>query len=142
MPPHILELTGLFTAAFLSATFFPFQSELVFAAMLKVEHYGAWILLAVASTGNTLGSTLNWWLGRGIAHFENRRWFPIKRPALERAERWFTRWGKWSLLLSWVPVIGDPLTMIAGVLRMRFLPFIIIVAIAKIGRYLAIMLAF
>ena len=142
MPPHILELSGLFTAAFLSATFFPFQSELVFAAMLKADHYSAWVLLAVASIGNTLGSALNWWLGRGIAHFENRRWFPIKRPALERAEQWFTRWGKWSLLLSWVPVIGDPLTMMAGVLRMRFLPFIIIVAIAKTGRYLAIMLAF
>lgn len=142
MPPHILELSGLFTAAFLSATFFPFQSEVVFAAMLKADHYGAWELLAVASIGNTLGSALNWWLGRGIAHFGNRRWFPIKRPALERAERWFIRWGQWSLLLSWVPVIGDPLTMMAGVLRMRFLPFIIIVAIAKIGRYLAIMLAF
>lgn len=139
MPPHILELSGLFTAAFLSATFFPFQSELVFAATLKAEHYDAWALLALASTGNTLGSALNWWLGRGIAHFENRRWFPIKRLALERAERWFTRWGKWSLLLSWVPIIGDPLTMIAGVLRMRFLPFIAIVALAKTGRYLAIM---
>ncbi len=140
MSPHLLELTGLFSAAFLSASFFPFQSELVFIAMLAADHYGDWALLAVASVGNTLGSVLNWWLGRGIAHFENRRWFPIKRPALERAERWFTRWGKWSLLLSWVPIIGDPLTMIAGTLRMRFLPFILIVAIAKTGRYIVIWL--
>lgn len=138
MPPHLLELTGLFSAAFLSASFFPFQSELVFIAMLATDHYSDWVLLAVASIGNTLGSALNWWLGRGIAHFENRRWFPIKRVALERAERWFTRWGKWSLLLSWVPIIGDPLTMIAGVLRMRFLPFIVIVGIAKTVRYTAL----
>lgn len=140
MPPHILEFSGLFTAAFLSATFFPFQSGLVFLALLKADHYNDWVLLAVASTDNTLGSLLNWWLGRGIAHFENRRWFPIKQSALERAERWFTRWGKWSLLLSWVPIIGDPLTMIAG-LRMRFLPFVAIAAVAKTGHYLAIMLA-
>ncbi len=138
---HLLELSGLFAIAFLSASFFPFQSELVFITMLAADQYNDWALLAVASLGNTLGSALNWWLGRGIAHFENRRWFPIKRVALERAERWFQRWGKWSLLLSWVPIIGDPLTMIAGMLRMRFLPFIVIVAIAKTGRYVAIFIA-
>ncbi len=85
MPPHLLELTGLFSAAFLSASFFPFQSELVFIAMLTADHYNDWALLAVASMGNTLGSALNWWLGRGIAHLENKRWFPIKRAVLERA---------------------------------------------------------
>jgi membrane protein YqaA with SNARE-associated domain len=135
------ELIGLFTAAFLSASFFPFQSELIFIGMLIAEHHADWVILVVASLGNTLGSVLNWWLGRGVAHFKNKHWFPIKHAALERAKRWFQRWGKWSLLLSWVPIVGDPLTMIAGVLRMHFLPFIVIVAIAKTGRYLAIMAA-
>lgn len=141
MPEHLPELLGLFSAAFLSASFFPFQSELIFIGTLVANHHADWILLAVASLGNTLGAVLNWWLGRGIAHFENKRWFPIKKPALARAERWFSRWGKWSLMLSWVPIIGDPLTMIAGVLRMNFYLFITIVAIAKTGRYLAIMMA-
>jgi membrane protein YqaA with SNARE-associated domain len=138
---HFIELSGLFAAAFLSASLFPFQSELIFIGMLAADRYADWALLAVASAGNTLGSALNWWLGRYITHFEDRRWFPIKKAALLRAEQWFKRWGKWSLLLSWVPIIGDPLTMIAGVLRMRFLPFITIVAIAKTGRYLVIMAA-
>ena len=123
---YFLELTGLFSAAFLSATFLPLQSELVFAATLMADHHPDWLLLLIASFGNILGSALNWWLGCGIAHFENKRWFQ--------------HYGKWSLLLSWVPVIGDPITMIAGVLRMRFLTFIMIVAIAKTGRYLVIML--
>jgi protein-S-isoprenylcysteine O-methyltransferase Ste14 len=68
----------------------------------------------VASVGNVAGSVINWALGRGIEHFRERRWFPIKPAALARAERWYARYGRWSLLLSWAPVIGDPLTMIAG----------------------------
>jgi len=136
-----MELLSLFAAAFLSASLFPFQSELLFAALLAQGHYSGLWLLVVASLGNTLGSTLNWWLGMYITRFENRRWFPVKKPALKKAEIWFTRWGAWSLLLSWMPIIGDPLTMIAGVLRMHFVPFIIIVTMAKTGRYAAIMLA-
>lgn len=135
------ELFGLFSAAFLSASFFPFQSELIFIAMLVSNHFDDWVLLLVASAGNILGAALNWWLGKYITRFENERWFPVKKAVLTKAERWFTRYGKWSLLLSWVPIIGDPLTMIAGVLRMHFLPFILIVALAKTGRYFLIMLA-
>lgn len=109
--------------------------------MLMADRYADWELLAAASLGNTLGAVINWWLGRFIAHFENRRWFPVKKAALTRAEQWFKRWGKWSLLLSWMPIVGDPLTMMAGILRMPILPFLSIVAIAKAGRYLAIMAA-
>jgi membrane protein YqaA with SNARE-associated domain len=136
-----VELAGLFVAAFLSASLLPLQSELLFIALLAQEHAQPITLLAVASVGNTLGSVLNWWLGRSISRFEGRRWFPVKREAMGRAERWFARWGVWSLLLSWVPIIGDPLTLVAGVLRMRLAPFIAIVAVAKTGRYLAILLA-
>ncbi len=135
----LLNLPTLFTVAFLSASVLPFQSELLFLAMLAAEGYPGWVLLAVASAGNTLGSALNWWLGHELARFEGRRWFPVSKASLARAQVWFARWGKWSLLLSWVPVVGDPLTVMAGVLRMRFLPFIALVALAKTGRYLAVM---
>jgi membrane protein YqaA with SNARE-associated domain len=67
-----------------------------------------------------------------------RRWFPIKQRALERAEGWYRRFGRWTLLLSWTPVVGDPLTMIAGVLREPLWSFLLIVGIAKTGRYLAL----
>ncbi len=134
-----MEILGLFASAFLAASFFPFQSELLFIALLKANNYPDILLLTAASIGNTCGSVLNWWLGRSIARYGNRRWFPISQKTLHKAEGWFVRWGKWSLLLSWVPIIGDPLTMIAGVLRTRFLPFILIVGIAKTARYCAIM---
>jgi membrane protein YqaA with SNARE-associated domain len=90
----------------------------------------------VASTGNVLGSVVNWGLGRGIERFRSRRWFPASEAALERAQRGYQRYGKWSLLLSWVPIIGDPLTVIAGVLREPFITFVLLVTVAKVGRYL------
>lgn len=129
---------GLFAVAFLAATILPAQSEAVLGGLLLSEAYPAVVLLAVASAGNILGSTVNWLLGRGIARFRNRRWFPAGEASLERASRWYGRYGRWSLLLSWVPIIGDPLTVVAGVLREPFWSFLLLVAIAKIGRYLAV----
>jgi membrane protein YqaA with SNARE-associated domain len=135
---HWLEYLGLAGAAFLSATIFPFQSELVLFGMLMAEHYEPWVLVAVASIGNILGSCVNWILGRFIARFEDRRWFPVRRDRLARAEGWYHRYGRWTLLLSWTPIIGDPLTIVAGVLREPFPAFLALVAIAKIGRYIVI----
>lgn len=129
---------GLFAVAFLAATILPAQSEAVLGGLLLSEAYPAVVLLAVASAGNILGSTVNWLLGRGIARFRNRQWFPAGEASLERASRWYGRYGRWSLLLSWVPIIGDPLTVIAGVLREPFWSFLLLVAVAKIGRYLAV----
>lgn len=129
---------GLFAVAFLAATILPAQSEAVLGGLLLSEAYPAVVLLAVASAGNILGSTVNWLLGRGISRFRNRRWFPAGEASLERASRWYGRYGRWSLLLSWVPIIGDPLTVVAGVLREPFWSFLLLVAIAKIGRYLAV----
>ena len=129
---------GLFAVAFLAATILPAQSEAVLGGLVMSEAYPVVALLAVASAGNILGSTVNWLLGRGIARFRNRRWFPAGEASLERASRWYGRYGRWSLLLSWVPIIGDPLTVIAGVLREPFWSFLLLVAIAKIGRYLAV----
>lgn len=125
---------GLFFAALIAATIFPGQSEAVLVGLLLTDH-SPWLLLVVASAGNILGSVCNWILGRGIERFRERRWFPARPEALQRAQRWYARYGKWSLLLSWAPVIGDPLTIVAGVMRERFLVFLLLVAIAKIGRY-------
>ncbi|WP_338503176.1 YqaA family protein [Sphingomonas kaistensis] len=132
---------SLFGAAFLAATIFPAQSEILLAYLLGQRTLDWTMLLLVATAGNVLGSVLNWALGRFLERFRDRKWFPVRPAALERAERWYARWGKWSLLLSWVPVIGDPLTVIAGMLKVRLLPFFLLVLLAKAGRYLVVALA-
>jgi membrane protein YqaA with SNARE-associated domain len=134
----IAEYTGLFAAALLSATVLPFQSEVVLFGLLLTEHYQWWLLVLVASIGNTLGSVVNWVLGRLLAQFEDRPWFPVKREAILRAEKWYHRYGRWSLLLSWLPFIGDPLTVVAGVLREPLPVFVALVALAKTARYFAV----
>jgi membrane protein YqaA with SNARE-associated domain len=136
--PHLAEYGALFAAALLSATIFPFQSEAVLFAMLVAEHHPWWLLILVASVANILGSIVNWFLGRFITRFEDRRWFPVKRNQMARAEAWYRRYGRWTLLLSWVPIIGDPLTIVAGLLREPLRVFIPLVAVAKTGRYLAV----
>lgn len=129
---------GLFLSAFLSATLIPGQSEAVLAGLLVAGHPPGW-LVAVASAGNILGSTGNWGVGRGIERFRDRPWFPVRPAMLARAQGWYARYGKWSLLLSWAPVIGDPLTLVAGVMRERLAVFLLLVTIAKTGRYLVVM---
>ena len=106
--------------------------------MLVKEVAPIWLLVVVATAGNTLGSATNWLLGRFFIHYQNRRWFPVKQDAIIKAETWYRRYGRWSLLLSWVPIIGDPLTLVAGILREPFHSFILIVAIAKLARYLVV----
>src|SRR5215217_5415504 len=135
---HFAEYLALAGTAFLSATIFPFQSEVVLFGMLMAEHYQPWLLVLVASLGNILGSCINWFLGRFIAHFEGRRWFPISKDQAVQAEGWYHEYGRWSLLLSWVPIIGDPLTIVAGVLREPFPVFLTLVVIAKAARYVAV----
>ena len=126
---------GLFLAAFLAATILPMQSETALVGALLAGAQPAWVLIAVASLGNVLGSIVNWLLGRGVERFRHHRWFPVTDEGLDRARGWYRRWGKWSLLLSWAPIIGDPLTVVAGVLREPFPVFLALVTIAKVGRY-------
>jgi membrane protein YqaA with SNARE-associated domain len=126
---------GLFAVAFLAATLLPLQSESALVALLLAGHHPVAMLVAVASIGNTLGSSLNWLLGRYVERFRHRRWFPVSDAALTRAQLWYQRYGRWSLLLSWAPLIGDPLTVAAGVLREPFTRFVLLVAIAKTARY-------
>lgn len=132
---------SLFLSALLAATILPMQSEAVFVAYLLAGTTPALALLAVASFGNTLGAVLNWLMGLGLERFKDRRWFPVGPQALARAQAWYARWGKWSLLLSWMPVIGDPITVAAGVMREPFWRFLLLVGLAKTGRYLVLMLA-
>ena len=108
------------------------------AGLLLTGDYPAFWLLAVASCGNILGAALNWWLGRFIERFRHRTWFPVTEHRLNQAQRWYQRYGKWSLLLSWMPLIGDPLTVAAGVMREPFPVFLLIAGSAKILRYLVL----
>lgn len=129
---------SLFTVSFAAATILPAQSEAVLSGLLLSQGYSPWILIAVASIGNTLGAVVNWVLGREVERFRKRKCFPVKPATLERAKVWYGRYGYWSLLLSWVPFIGDPLTFAAGVMRERLAVFLPLVAIAKTGRYIAL----
>ncbi|WP_137889209.1 YqaA family protein [Pseudomonas sp. 2FE] len=129
---------GLFLAAFGAATLLPLQSEAVLAGLLLSDAYPVWALLAVAIVGNVLGSVVNWLLGYYIEHFRHKRWFPVSESQLERAQHWYHRYGRWSLLLSWVPIIGDPLTLVAGVMRESIWSFVLLVTVAKSARYFAL----
>ena len=137
----MFELTsylGLFFAAFGAASILPMQSEAVLVAMLLSGSYVTATLLCVATLGNVLGSVLNWVLGRSIERFRHHRWFPVSEHKLDKAQRFYLRYGRWSLLLSWVPIIGDPLTVIAGVMREPLWSFVLIVTLAKGARYLVL----
>jgi membrane protein YqaA with SNARE-associated domain len=129
---------GLFLTSFAAATLLPIPSELPLGGLLLESGYPPALLIAVASIGNTAGAVVNWALGRGIERFRDRRWFPVRAATLVRAEAWYRRYGRWSLLLSWLPVVGDPLTLVAGVLGERLVPFILLVGIAKTARYLVV----
>lgn len=129
---------GLFLSSFLAATLLPAQSELALAGLLSHDVAAPALLIGVATLGNTLGSLVNWLLGRWAHRLGERRWFPVKGDALRKAEAWYHRYGRWSLLLSWAPIIGDPLTLAAGLLREPLLPFLLLVGLAKLGRYLVI----
>ena len=129
---------GLFLSALVAATLLPLQSEVVLAGLLALGEQPVWALIAVATAGNVLGAIINWLLGRYIEHFRDRRWFPLRESQLDRFQRMYHRWGRWSLLMSWAPFIGDPLTVIAGVLREPLWSFTLIVLIAKLGRYLVV----
>ncbi|MDO8909889.1 MAG: YqaA family protein [Pseudohongiella sp.] len=128
---------SLFFAGFIAATLFPASSEIFLLALFQ-QGYIPWLLWLAATAGNTLGSCVNWYLGREILRLRHKRWFPVTAEQLQRAEMQFKRYGIWSLLLAWLPVVGDPLTFIAGSLRVRFDLFFVLVAIGKGLRYAAL----
>ena len=129
---------SLFTVAFMVATIVPFGSEAYFVALLSTGKYNDFLLISAASLGNVLGSVFNWVCGYYINYFIKKPWFPINNQMIDKGNKMFKKYGKWSLLLSWVPFIGDPITFVAGTLRYSFIPFIILVSIGKVGSYLLI----
>lgn len=133
-------LAGLFAAAFLAATLLPAQSELLLLGLHASGDYSPWALFTAATAGNVLGSAANWLIGCYLIRFRDRRWFPVKPAMIDRAAAWYRKWGFWSLLLAWVPIIGDPLTLVAGIMRENFWIFLALVTVGKAGRY-ALLLA-
>jgi membrane protein YqaA with SNARE-associated domain len=132
----VVALYGaLFISAFLAATVLPVSSEAVLAGLVVSGRGDPALLLAVATIGNTLGSVVNWILGHGIDTLRNRRWFPVTPDRYEQACRTFRRFGEWTLLFAWLPVVGDALTLAAGAARMNLGVFVALVAIGKAARY-------
>jgi len=136
------DLAALFLAAFSAATLLPGGSEAALLGLSAFSAHTTLTLLFVASTGNILGSVLNYSLGRGALRFQHRKWFPATPATLESSQRWFSRWGPWALLLAWMPVIGDPITVAAGIMRMNFALFVILVGLSKTLRYMVLLGAF
>ena len=129
---------SLFVISLLAATILPFSSELTLAGLIATSSYDNSLLLIVASLGNVLGSAVNWILGFYSRNLSKKKWFPFKDEQIEKSSKWFNKFGRWSLLFVWVPIIGDPLTLAAGLLRVKFIEFLILVTIGKVSRYLII----
>ena len=129
---------SLFLISFLAATILPFSSEVTLATLIASSNYNNLLLLIFASLGNILGSVVNWVLGFYSRNLATKRWFPFKDKQIKKSSSWFNRFGKWSLLFTWIPIIGDPLTLAAGLLRVKFIEFLILVTIGKVSRYIVI----
>jgi membrane protein YqaA with SNARE-associated domain len=135
-----ISLWGLFLSAFVSSTLFPGGSEVVLGVLATERQHDPWLLLAIASLGNTLGALTTWLLGYLVA-----RRLPLEARLSERRRRALSRvrhWGSPALLLSWLPVVGDPLCFAAGYLRLPFFASLLFIALGKIARYAVLLLAF
>ena len=132
----LISYFQLFIISFLAATILPLSSELVLSTMLLTNSFDKYLLLVVASFGNILGSSVNWYLGKKILIFKDKKWFPANERQITKGEIYFKKYGIWSLLLAWVPIIGDPLTIVAGILRVKFFTFLLLISISKISRYI------
>jgi membrane protein YqaA with SNARE-associated domain len=125
---------SLFFTALISATFFPLSSEAILATLLY-QGYSPLLLWLVATSGNTLGSCVNWYFGTQCLRWQNKKWFPLSASQIDKAQASFQRYGTLSLLFAWLPIVGDPLTFFAGMMRMHFLKFVVLVALGKALRY-------
>ena len=124
-----------FLISFFAATIFPFSSELTLVGLLSIKSYSPLALVGIASFRNILGSVFNWYLGFYLLKYINNKWFPFNENHINVASEKFNKFGLWSLLFAWIPVVGDPLTFVAGVLKVNFILFLILVSIGKISRY-------
>jgi len=132
-----LGYIGLFVASFLAATILPLSSEIVLSTLL-LNGLSPVALVTIATIGNVLGSLTNYALGYWASLSVIKKWLKMSEDQFVRAEQRFTKYGLLSLCFAWVPIIGDPLTVIAGVLRIRLLWFLILVTVGKLTRYIVI----
>lgn len=128
----------LFLSSFASATVLPFSSEALFYTLLQMDKSPLWLLLA-ATSGNSLGGITSWVLGRFLLRFRDRRWFYASDAQLDRGQQLFQHFGLWSLLFTWLPLVGDVLCVAAGVLKVRAAVFIPLMTIGKACRYGALL---
>lgn len=133
----MLYLT-LFFSAFISATLLPSSSEVVMVAMMTQGKVNLLLLWLAATLGNVLGSCVNYWLGTQVLRFKDKSWFPVSEQGLEKAQKQFNKYGVYSLLFAWLPIVGDPLTVIGGIFKVRFSTFLLLVTLGKGTRYLAV----
>lgn len=137
-----LEFVGMFIAAFLAATILPLSSELVLSTLL-LSGFASIPLIIVATIGNVLGSLTNYALGYwvrfgGLGFGGIGKWFKLSDTQFYKAEKRFKQYGLIALCFAWVPIIGDPLTVVAGSLRVRLAWFIVLVTSGKLLRYIAL----
>ena len=126
-------LSTVFVVAFVSATLLPMGSEPAVFGLVKLNPELFWPAILVATAGNTLGGALSWWMGYGAERAYERI---AHRKVEARALQWLERFGAKACLLSWLPVVGDPLCAVAGWLRLPFWPCLVYMAIGKFARYL------
>jgi len=129
---------SLFVSAFLAATLLPFSSEVLLATYVLSGEYNLMWLWIWATLGNVTGSVVNWVLGRYFIQLVARSRFLFSQSEIDKAQDLFLKYGVWTLLLAWLPVVGDPLTFIAGVFRVPILLFIVLVFLGKGSRYFVV----
>lgn len=130
---HILIFQ--FLISLISASIIPAQGELVMFALMASGKYTAWLLFCTACAGTVLGVSINWFLGRYLSRFQNEKWFPVKTTYIEKAKLLFDRHGRTALLLAGIPLIGDPITIVAGALKINFWFYLFTAGLSKCARY-------
>ncbi len=131
------ELIFLFISSFVAATLFPLGSEVALFTLLR-QGFDPAVLVAVATLGNTAGSLINWLLGKYLQRLQHKRWFYFSASQVQKAQAHYQRFGLYSLLFAWLPIVGDLLTLAAGIFNVRPVPFLILVGTGKLLRYLAV----
>lgn len=131
----MMTYISMFLSALSSATLLPGSSEVLLSSLVVSGSSVITLLWAAATIGNVLGSCVNYWLGMHIMNYQDRRWFPVSQGQIEKAQKTFDRYGVYSLLFAWLPIVGDPLTVVGGIFKVRLATFIVLVTIGKGLRY-------
>jgi len=131
----------LFFSALISSTLFPGGSEALLLYRLN-DGGNPYAIIAIATVGNVLGSLVTYGMGRIGNEAVHKKWLQMSERRVEQAEIWFDRFGQPALLFAWLPVIGDPLCLVAGLLRNPVWVFLILVMLGKFGRYAFLAWAF